>query len=84
LPNAVPVTIENSSSSTRVTVKSHSIPPRRLSICVYAMRPTSRTTRLSHSDSRNAAAPGPASSISHSSTRGSAAAPSSRSKCSAA
>jgi hypothetical protein len=34
VPNAVPVTIENSSSSTRVTVKSHSIPPRRLSICV--------------------------------------------------
>ena len=34
LPNAVPVTIENSSSSTRVTVKSHSMPPRLLSICV--------------------------------------------------
>ena len=34
LPNAVPVTIPKRSSSSRVTVKSHSIPPRRLSICV--------------------------------------------------
>jgi hypothetical protein len=34
LPKAVPVTIPNRSSSSRVTVKSHSIPPRRLSICV--------------------------------------------------
>ena len=34
LPNAVPVTIENRSSARRATVKSHSMPPRRLSICV--------------------------------------------------
>jgi hypothetical protein len=33
-PNAVPVTIENSSSPRRPTVKSHSIPPREFSICV--------------------------------------------------
>ena len=34
LPNAVPVTIPKRSSPSRVTVKSHSIPPRRLSIWV--------------------------------------------------
>ena len=34
VPKAVPVTIQNRSSSSWVTVKSHSIPPRRLSICV--------------------------------------------------
>ena len=33
-PNAVPVTIRKRSSASRVTVKSHSIPPRALSICV--------------------------------------------------
>jgi hypothetical protein len=33
LANAVPVTIWNTCSSTRVTVKSHSIPPRRVSLC---------------------------------------------------
>ena len=32
--DAVPVTIANRSSAIRVTVKSHSIPPRRLSIWV--------------------------------------------------
>ena len=34
VPNAVPVTIQKRSSSSCVTVKSHSMPPRRLSICV--------------------------------------------------
>ena len=34
LPNAVPVTMRKRSSSSRVTVKSHSMPPRRLSIWV--------------------------------------------------
>ena len=34
LPKAVPVTMKNRSSAKRVTVKSHSIPPRRLSIWV--------------------------------------------------
>jgi hypothetical protein len=33
-PNAVPVTIENTSAATRVTVKSASIPPRLFSACV--------------------------------------------------
>ena len=33
-PNAVPVTIWKRSSASRATVKSHSIPPRALSICV--------------------------------------------------
>ena len=33
-PNAVPVTIQKRSSASRATVKSHSIPPRELSICV--------------------------------------------------
>ena len=62
-PNAVPVTIRNRSSSRRVTVKSHSTPPRRFSICVYVIAPTSRATRLSQSRSRKSAAPGPATSI---------------------
>ena len=34
LPKAVPVTIEKRSSARRATVKSHSIPPRELSIWV--------------------------------------------------
>ena len=33
-PNAVPVTIENTSSAIRVTVKSHSMPPRLFNACV--------------------------------------------------
>ena len=33
-PKAVPVTIPKRSSASRETVKSHSIPPRELSICV--------------------------------------------------
>src|SRR5947209_4431605 len=62
-PNAVPVTIRKRSSASRVTVKSHSTPPRRFSICVYVIAPTSRATRLSQSPSRKSAAPGPAASI---------------------
>ena len=41
-------------------MKSHSIPPRELSICVYVIRPTSRATWLSQSRSSSSAAPGPA------------------------
>ena len=62
-PNAVPVTMRKRSSASRVTVKSHSMPPRGFSICVYVTAPTSRATRLSQSDSRKAAAPGPQTSI---------------------
>ena len=62
-PNAVPVTILKRSSASRVTVKSHSIPPRSFSICVYVIAPTSRATSLSQRCSRKSAAPGPAISI---------------------
>jgi hypothetical protein len=62
-PKAVPVTIRKRSSPSRVTVKSHSIPPFALSICVYVIAPTSRATRLSQSHSSSSAAPGPATSI---------------------
>src|SRR5215207_4734206 len=56
-PNAVPVTIRNRFSARRVTVKSHSIPPRSFSIDVYVIAPTSRATLLSQSRSRKSAAP---------------------------
>jgi hypothetical protein len=46
-----------------VTVKSHSIPPRWLSIDVYVTAPTWRATRLSQRFSRKSAAPEPATSI---------------------
>src|SRR4029078_8034064 len=42
-----------------VTGKSHSIPPRGLSICVYVTRPVSRATRLAQRRSRKSAAPAP-------------------------
>ena len=57
--NAVPVTIRNRSSPRRVTVKSHSMPPRGLSICVYVTRPTSRATRFAQRLSSKSAAPSP-------------------------
>src|SRR5712692_5890314 len=62
-PNAVPVTIRKRSSASRVIVKSHSIPPRWLSICVYVIAPTSRATLLSHNRSRKSAASSPEISI---------------------
>ena len=62
-PNAVPVTILKRSSPRRVTVKSHSMPPRAFSICVYVIAPTSRATRLSQSRSSSSAAPAPEISI---------------------
>ena len=62
-PNAVPVTMRNRSSASRVTVKSHSIPPRGFSIEVYVIAPTSRATRFAQRCSRKSAAPSPAISI---------------------
>src|SRR5438034_1077958 len=62
-PNAVPVTMRKRSSASRVTVKSHSTPPRGLSICVYVIAPTSRATRFAHSRSRKSGASLPAISI---------------------
>jgi len=56
LPECRTVTMRKRSSSSRVTVKSHSIPPRALSIDVYVIAPTSRATRFAHSDSRNSPA----------------------------
>ena len=40
-------------------MKSHSIPPRSFSICVYVTRPTSRATRFAQRRSRKSAAPAP-------------------------
>ena len=51
--------MRNRSGPSRVTVKSHSIPPRGLSICVYVTRPVSRATRFAHRPSRKSAAPWP-------------------------
>src|SRR5437588_5380897 len=59
-PNAVPVTIQNRSSARRVTVKSHSIPPRALSIDVYTTVPGGLPTSLSQSRWSKSSAPGPA------------------------
>jgi hypothetical protein len=63
VPNAVPVTTRNASGPVRVTVKSHSMPPRAFRHCVYVTAPTSRATSLSHSHSISSAAPGPVTSI---------------------
>ena len=71
------------SSASRETVKSHSIPPRELSICVYVMRPTSRATRLSHSRSSSSAAPGPLTSIFENDVSSNSAAASRQAACSA-
>ena len=62
-PNAVPVTIRKRSGSSRVAVKSHSIPPRLFSIDVYVIAPTSRAPSLSQRCSRKAGAPSPETSI---------------------
>ena len=62
-PKAVPVTIRNRSTESRVTVTSHSMPPRLLSIDVYVIAPTARSTWLAQTRSRKAAAPGPVTSI---------------------
>ena len=76
--------LEQRPLSTRVTVKSHSIPPRRLSICVYVTAPTARATRLSHRCSRNSAAPGPTTSILANEDSSNSAAVSRAARCSAA
>src|SRR5205823_7467485 len=62
-PNAVPVTIRKRSSARRVTVKSHSIPPRAFSIDVYTIVPGGRPTSLAHNPWRKRSAPGPDTSI---------------------
>src|SRR5438552_14333607 len=63
MPNAVPVMMRKRCSPSRVIVKSHSMPPPSLSICVYVRWPTSRATRLSARPSRKSAAPRPPISI---------------------
>jgi hypothetical protein len=83
LPNAVPVTMPNRSSSSRVIVKSHSIPPRRLSICVYVTLPISRATLFAESRSRNSAAPGPVTSSLANEDSSNSAAASRQARCSA-
>ncbi len=75
--------MRNRSSASRVTVKSHSIPPRGLSICVYVTWPTSRATRLAHSPSRNSAAPGPVTSSFANEVSSKSAADSRQARCSA-
>jgi hypothetical protein len=83
LPNAVPVTMRKRSSASRVTVKSHSMPPRWFSICVYVIAPTSRATRLSHIRSRKSAAPAPTTSIFAKEVSSKSAAVSRQARCSA-
>ena len=63
LPNAVPVTSMKRSSASRVTVRSHSMPPRVFSIWVYVTVPVARSTSFADSRWRNAAASGPLTSI---------------------
>ena len=62
-PNAVPVTSMKRSSASRVTVRSHSMPPRVFSIWVYVTVPVPRSTSFADSRWRNAAASGPLTSI---------------------
>ena len=63
MPNAVPVTSWNRRSPVRVTVRSHSIPPRRFSSCVYVTEPTGRSTSFAHSHWSSSSEPGPETSI---------------------
>src|SRR5947209_7158003 len=51
------------SSPTWVTVKSHSMPPRRLSIWVYVTLPVGRSIPFAHSCCKQRSAPGPLISI---------------------
>ena len=51
-PNAVPGDDEEPLPVEPVTVTSHSMPPRRLSIDVYVTEPTGLSTRLAHSSLR--------------------------------
>ena len=53
VPKAVPVTSRKRSSPVRITDRSHSIPPRGFSICVYVTRPTGRSTSFAHSRCRS-------------------------------
>ncbi len=71
------------SSPNRVTVKSHSIPPLGLSICVYVTCPMSRATRLAQRPSRNSAAPGPVTSSFANEVSSKSAAASRQARCSA-
>ena len=59
VPKAVPVTIRNRAGPSRVTVKSHSMPPRALSMDVYTTEPTGLSTSLPQSRWRRTSAPGP-------------------------
>jgi hypothetical protein len=77
------VTIRNRSSAKRDTVKSHSIPPRSFSICVYVIAPTARATRFAHSCSRKAAEPSPLTSIFANEVSSKSAAASRHARCSA-
>ena len=63
LPKAVPVTRRNRWGSSLVTVRSHSMPPRWLSIWEYVTVPGGRSIRFAQIRSRNAGAPGPETSI---------------------
>ena len=75
--------MRNRSSPSRVTVKSHSIPPRGFSICVYVTAPTSRATRFAHMRSRKSAAPSPLTSIFANDVSSKSAAASRQARCSA-
>ena len=77
------MTIRKRSSPSRVTVKSHSIPPRAFSICVYVIAPMSRTTRLAQRRSSSAAAPSPDTSILANEVSSNSAAASRQARCSA-
>src|SRR3990170_5060660 len=58
-PKALPVTRRKRSSSSLVTVRSHSTPPRELSRAVYVIRPGGFPTSLAHIPCRKSQAPGP-------------------------
>jgi hypothetical protein len=66
-----------------VTVKSHSIPPRRLSICVYVTLPTSRATWFAVSRSMNSGEPAPVTSSFANEDSSNSAAASRHARCSA-
>src|SRR5258706_15262226 len=63
VPKAVPVTIMNLSVASRETVKSHSMPPRALSIWVYVTVPIGLSISFAQSRCRKSKAPEPCTSI---------------------
>ena len=63
MPDPHPVMIMNLSLPSRVTVRSHLIPPLWLSILVYVMRPTGWSIRLDVMCSRDSRAVPPVTSI---------------------